>query len=374
MTIPLFEPIKLRGVTAPNRLALSPMCQYSAVDGMFGDWHFANLARFAVGGFGIVIVEAATVAPQGRVTYGDVGIWKDQHIESLRRLATFVKEQGGVPAIQLAHAGRKASTHRPWEGNLPLTSDGAEKSWEVVGPSAVAVAEGWQIPTALDYSAMERLRDDWVSAAHRAHAAGFEMIEVHAAHGYLLNSFLSPLSNLRNDEFGGDIAGRMRYPLEVIAAVRAAWPDEKPLSVRISAVDGLVGGWTIEDSVVFARELKRIGVDLVDCSSGGIGGSATAVRLPRSFGFQVPFAEQVRKEAEIGTIAVGLIIDPHMANDIIAGGKADIVAIGREALVEPNWPHLAARDLSGQPGYDRWPKQVGWWLEKRDASLASSSS
>lgn len=371
MTIPLFEPIALRDKQAANRLALSPMCQYSAVDGMLNDWHFANLSRFALGGFGTIIVEAAAVAMQGRITHGDLGLWKDEHIPPLRRLTAFLRQQGSLPAIQLAHAGRKAATQRPWEGNLPLPPDGAEKPWQTVAPSALPVAENWPVPAALEHDAMERLIQDWVAATCRADAAGFDMIEVHAAHGYLLHSFLSPLSNQRNDAFGGDRAGRMRFPLQVVAAVREAWPDEKPLSVRISAVDGLEGGWEIEDSVAFARELKRLGVDLVDCSSGGLGGSATAVRIPRSYGFQVPFAEQVRHEADIRTIAVGLVVEPEMANAIVAQGKADIVALGREALVAPNWPHLAARTLSGKPSYDNWPPQAGWWLERRDASLAS---
>jgi len=372
MTIPLFEPIALRGVTAANRLALSPMCQYSAVDGMANDWHFAHLSRFALGGFGTVIVEAAAVNAQGRITHGDVGLWKDAHVAPLQRLTSFLRQHGALPAIQLAHAGRKGATQRPWEGNLPLPPDGAEKPWQTVAASAVPVAENWPVPEPLDQEAMEGLKGDWVAAARRAEAAGFDMIEIHAAHGYLLNSFLSPLSNLRNDAYGGDRAGRMRFPLEVVAAVRAAWPDDKPLSVRISAVDGLDGGWSIEDSVVFARELKRLGVDLVDCSSGGLGGSATNTRVPRGFGFQVPYAEQVRREADIRTITVGLIVEPEMANAIIAEGKADMVAIGREALVEPNWPHLAARTLAGKPSYQNWPAQAGWWLERRDASLASS--
>ena len=373
MSIPLFEPITLRGVTAANRLALSPMCQYSAVDGMLSDWHFANLSRFALGGFGIVMVEATAVNLEGRVGYGDVGLWKDEQIAPLRRLAGFLKEHGSIPAIQIGHAGRKAATQRPWEGAGPLPPGGSETPWQVVAPSAAAMSDGWPMPQALDRDAMDRLREDWVAATCRAAAAGFELLEVHAAHGYLLHTFLSPLSNLRNDAFGGDLAGRMRYPLEIIAAVRAAWPQDKPLSVRISAVDGLVGGWSIEDSVVFAKGLKRVGVDLVDCSSGGLGGGVTAARLPRTDGYQVPFAAQVRREAEIGTIAVGLIRDPHAANDIIAEGLADIVAIGREALVEPNWPHLALHALSGAPHYQKWPSQAGWWLERRDASIAASS-
>lgn len=371
MTIPLFEPIALRSRQSANRLALSPMCQYSAVDGMFNDWHFANLSRFALGGFGTIIVEAAAVQERGRITHGDLGLWKDAHVAPLQRLTAFLRQQGSLPAIQLAHAGRKAATQRPWEGNLPLPPDGAEKPWQIVGPSAVPVAENWPVPTPLEHGAMERLVEDWVAATRRADAAGFDMIEVHAAHGYLLHSFLSPLSNQRNDAFGGDLAGRMRFPLTVVAAVRAAWPDEKPLSVRISAVDGLEGGWEIEDSVAFAQELKRLGVDIVDCSSGGLGGSATAVRIPRSYGFQVPFAEQVRREADIATMAVGLVVEPQMANAIVAEGKADMVAIGREALVEPNWPHLARHALSDKPAYENWPPQAGWWLERRDASLAS---
>lgn len=366
--------LSLRDVTMKNRIAISPMCQYSAIDGMVGDYHFAHLARFALGGAGLVMVEATAVTAQGRITHGCPGLWEDAQIAPMARIAAFIRAQGSVPAIQLGHAGRKGSMQRPWYGNGPLNAEDAARGdhpWEIIAPSAIPMDEGWLTPRAMEQADMDALIAAWCAAAERALRAGFDVIELHAAHGYLLHSFLSPLSNQRNDAFGGDRAGRMRFPLQVVAAVREAWPDEKPLSVRISAVDGLEGGWEIEDSVAFARELKRLGVDLVDCSSGGLGGSATAVRIPRSYGFQVPFAEQVRHEADIRTIAVGLVVEPEMANAIVAQGKADIVALGREALVAPNWPHLAARTLSGKPSYDNWPPQAGWWLERRDASLAS---
>lgn len=372
MNIPLFEPFAIRGLTIPNRLALSPMCQYSAVDGMLNDWHFANLSRFAIGGFGLVMTEACSVNLRGRLTHGDLGIWQDEQVEPLKRLVAFLKSQGAVPAIQLGHAGRKASSQRPWEGNAPLTEDGPEPAWKTVAPSALPAGKNWPTPEAMSQDDMAKLLEDWVAATKRANAAGFELLEVHAAHGYLLNSFLSPLSNQRNDEFGGNLDGRMKFPLQVIEAVRSAWPAEKPLSVRISAVDGMKGGWSIDDSVIFAARLKRLGVDLIDCSTGGIGGQTAPVRIPRHFGFQVPFAEQVREQAEIATIAVGLVVEPEMANEIIAEGRADIVALGREALVQPNWPHMARRKLSGEPDWDEWPPQVGWWLERRDASLAYS--
>ena len=352
------------------------MCQYSAVGGQLGDWHFANLSRFAIGGFGTVMLEVNAISEQGRVTYGDLGIWSDDHIPGLTRMSRFLREWGSVPAIQIGHAGRKGSTARPWEGNLPLpTGPGeGERGWQTVGPSSLSVGEDWPMPEVLDDAALTALKSDWVDAARRADAAGYDLIEIHSAHGYLLNQFLSPISNVRQDSYGGDLEGRMRFPLEVIAAVRDVWPDGKPISVRISAVDGVEGGWTLEDSVVFAKKLKELGIDLVDCSSGGIGGGATAVRVPRHAGFQVPFAETLRSETGIGTIAVGLITDPEMANAVIAENRADIVALGREALVQPNWPHLARQALSGGPSWEEWPPQAGWWLERRDASIAASKA
>jgi 2,4-dienoyl-CoA reductase-like NADH-dependent reductase (Old Yellow Enzyme family) len=365
----------MRGVTAKNRIMLSPMGQFCSVDGFFGDWHFSHLSRFVIGGFGIVMVEAASVNLEGRIGPGDLGVWDDVQIPALKRIADFCREYGVVSAIQLGHAGRKGSHSRPWMGGkpLPLDNSGEEKGWTVFGPSAVAVADGWPIPEELDHAGLERIKDDWIAATRRSHAAGFDMVEIHACHGCLLHTFLSPLSNLRSDEFGGDLQGRMRYPLEIVKAVREVWPSEKPLVVRISAVDAVEGGATIEDSVAFSKELKKLGVDFVDCSSGGIGGAGTDGRLVRYPGFQVPFSDQIRHEAEIGTIAVGLIVEPQMANQIIEDGQADIVAIGREALVYPNWAFHARKALFGRDGYEEWPAQVGWWLNKRDESIANSA-
>jgi 2,4-dienoyl-CoA reductase-like NADH-dependent reductase (Old Yellow Enzyme family) len=369
----LFTPLTLREVALRNRVVISPMCQYSAVDGIANDWHFAHLARFALGGAGLVFVEATAVHRDGRITHGDLGLWSDAQIPPLQRIAAFLKAQGAVPAIQLAHAGRKASMQRPWHGNGPIDdSDRArgEDVWRIVAPSALAMDEGWLVPAELDRAEMAMLREHWRSAALRALAAGFEVIEVHGAHGYLLNAFLSPLANRRNDAYGGDREGRMRFPLEIAETVRAAWPKEKPVFFRVSAVDGVEGGWTLEDTLALARALAARGIDVIDCSSGGIAGSATAARIPRAPGFQVPFAERVRRETGMKTMAVGLIIEPHQAESVLENGQADLVAIGREALYDPNWPLHAERALRGEAaGFADWPVQAGWWLERRERGL-----
>ena len=370
----LFRPLSLRGVSLRNRIVISPMCQYSAVDGLASDWHLVHLGRFALGGAGAVFVEATAVHPRGRITHGDLGLWSDAHTPPLRRIARFLAEHGAVPAIQLAHAGRKASMQRPWHGNGPIDdTDRArgEDAWPVVAPSPLPLDEGWLVPHELSPTEMAELREAWRRAALRALEAGFEVVELHAAHGYLLHEFLSPLSNRRSDAYGGDRAGRMRFPLEVAETLRAVWPQDRPVFVRLSAVDGIEGGWTLEDSVAFARELKALGVDAVDCSSGGLAGSATAARVPRGLGFQVPFAERIRREAEIPTMAVGLIVEPRQAEDILQNGQADLVAIGREALFDPNWPVHAERALgaAGDGVFASWPVQHGWWLERRERAL-----
>ena len=347
----MFEPITVRNVTAKNRILISPMCQYSAIDGIANDWHLVHLGKFAQGGAGMVMVEAAAVTAEGRITHGDVGLWHDGQIAPLQRIAAFLKDNGSVPAIQLAHAGRKASMQRPWFGNAALdASDRArgDLPWRTVAPSAIAMDEGWLTPDALDVAELASLREHWRLATLRAVEAGFDFLEVHCAHGYLLHAFLSPLSNRRTDAYGGDRAGRMRYPLEIIETVRAAWPADKPLSVRISSVDGVEGGLELDDQIAFAREAKARGADLIDCSSGGLMGSATAARIPRGYGFQVPYADEIRRQAEIATIAVGLILHPQQAEDILAQGHADIIAIGREALFDPNWPLHAQMALGGE--------------------------
>jgi len=365
----LFRPIKLRGVEARNRIVISPMCQYSAHEGHMDDWHVVHLGRFATGGAGIVFTEATAVQKSGRITHGCPGLWTDSQIPVHARITEFAKRNGAVPAIQLAHAGRKSGMQRPWFGNGPLNDADLARGdmpWTPVGPSALPVAEGWPMPHALSESDIEQLIADFVSAAKRALAAGYLIAEVHGAHGYLLHSFLSPLSNKRNDKYGGDLAGRMRLALEVTAAVRAVWPDDLPLFFRTSAVDGTPEGWSLEDTVVLATELKRMGVDVMDCSSSGIAGSATAsVPKKRQPGFQVNYAERVRMDAQMMTMAVGLITHPKQAEDILTQGRADLIAIGREALVNPMWGLHAAQALGMDPQFEMWPEQSGWWLASR---------
>ncbi len=365
----LFEPITIRGVEIPNRVVISPMCQYSAVDGYPNDWHVVHLGRFATGGAGLVFTEATGVVPEGRITPGCAGMWSDDQIPIYTRICSFLKEHGAVPGIQLGHAGRKASTKRPWEGGKPLDDEDAargEPPWQTVAPSALPVGEGWHMPKALSVEEIAGLVESFVAATKRALQAGYEIIEIHGAHGYLIQSFLSPLGNQRNDAYGGDLQGRMRFALEVTEAVRAAMPDDKPLFFRISAVDGTEGGWQLEDSVVLAKELKALGVDVIDCSSGGIRGPVSMANVKRPAGFQVPFAETVRREAGIMTQAVGLITHPRQADAILEAGQADFIAIAREALNNPNWAHHAALMLGADPVYAEWPSQYRWSLSKRE--------
>ena len=365
----LFREIALREVKARNRIVVSPMCQYSAKDGQVTDWHLVHLGKFAQGGAGIVFVEATAVERRGRITHGDTGIWEDAQIQGLARISAFIKANGATPALQLAHAGRKASMARPWYGNGPLTPEDlarGDKPWSIVAPTAKPVGEGWIASRKLQAGDLQHLKEAYRQATRRAHAAGFDILEVHAAHGYLLHSFLSPLSN------EGPLEERMKFPLEVAKVVRDAWPAQKPMFVRVSSIDDVEGGWTIDDTVVFSNRLKDIGVDVVDCSSGGILGSATAatrVLVPRVPGFQLPFAERVRKETGLKTMAVGLIITPQQAEEALAAGRADLIAIGREALWDPNWPLHAAQALGADPEFAHWPVQYGWWLTRREGLL-----
>ncbi len=372
MTAKLLTPISLRSIIARNRIVISPMCTYSATNGMVDDWHLAHLGKFALGGAGIVFVEATAVEARGRITHGDVGIWSDDHAEALGRIAKFLKTHGAMPALQLAHAGRKASMARPWYGNAALTPEDlarGDKPWDIVGPCAEPMEPGWIRPKAMDRGDIDTVIAAFVAGAKRGLAVGFEIAEVHGAHGYLIHNFLSPISNKRTDGYGGDLAGRMRFALEVVEAVRAAWPADKPLFYRASSVDGIDGGWQLDDTVELARALKARGVDVIDCSSGGIAGSATAAAVPRGLGFQVPFASRVRREVGIATQAVGLILDGPQAEAILQAGDADLLAIGREALVDPFWAHHAARAL-GAEGFADWPQQYAWWLERRARVLA----
>jgi 2,4-dienoyl-CoA reductase-like NADH-dependent reductase (Old Yellow Enzyme family) len=373
MSLLLFTPIRLRDVSVRNRLVISPMCTYSAIDGMVSDWHLVHLGKFALGGAGVVFVEATAVEARGRITHGDVGIWSDAHAQALAGIVAFLKAHGAAPALQLAHAGRKASMQRPWFGNAALTPEDRRRGdlpWDIVAPSAIPVAEGWLQPKAMERTDIDAVIAAFVAGAKRGLAVGFEIAEIHGAHGYLINSFLSPISNKRTDDYGGTAAGRMRFALEVAEAVRAVWPADKPLFFRISAVDGVDGGWQLDDSVELARALKARGVDVIDCSSGGILGSATAAAIPRTLGFQVPYAARIRREAGVMTQAVGLILDGPQAEAILQAGDADLIAIAREVLVDPFWALHAARALGADTDFDQWPVQYGWWLERRAKTLA----
>ncbi|MEN9935659.1 MAG: hypothetical protein RLZZ387_2238 [Chloroflexota bacterium] len=349
----LFSPMTLRGVTLRNRIGVSPMCQYSSVSGgLANEWHLVHLGARAAGGSGLVIVEATAVEARGRITRHDLGLWSDAQIAPLARVARFIRQQGAVAAIQLAHAGRKAGTARPWEGGGPLSD--LEGGWEPVGPSAVPFDEGHRTPQELSVEQIGVLQTAFVDAAVRAREAGFELVELHAAHGYLMHSFLSPLSNRREDQYGGDFAGRTRFVLETVRAVREVWPDDLPLAVRLSATDWAPGGWTPEETVELSRLLRAAGVDLVDCSSGGM---VPRAQVPVGPGYQVPFAEAVRREAGVASAAVGLITSPAQADEVVRSGRADVVLLGRELLREPQWPLRAARELGHSapvpPQYER---------------------
>ncbi len=365
----LFTPFAIRGTVLRNRIVVSPMCQYMAVDGRLQDWHLTHHSRFALGGFASVLVEATAVARDGRITPGCTGIWEDAQIDGLKRISDLHRRHGVMPGIQIGHAGRRASMTRPWDGARPLPADGEERPWATVGPSAVPEKEGYPVPRALTVAEIEDVIAAFTAATRRAMAAGFEILELHGAHGYLLHSFFSPISNRRNDAYGGDHRKRMRLPLAVAEAVRKTWPAEKPLFYRVSAVDGVEGGLAIEDSVALAKELKALGVDVIDCSSGGIAGSVTLATRKLTRGFQVHFAEAIRREAGTATMAVGAILDGPQAEAILAAGQADLIAIGREALADPNWAYHAARTLGLADPYAVLPKQYGFYLERRASVL-----
>lgn len=369
----LFTPLRLRGVTARNRLVLSPMVQYRARDGLPNDFHLVHLGRFAQGRMGIVFTESTAVEPRGRVTHRDCGIWNDEQMHAFRRITDYLRAEGSLSAIQLAHAGRKGSAARAMDGGGPLPAADIAAGfapWQVVGPTAEPVGDGWLVPQALSVPQIDTIVQAFAVAAQRADTAGFDIAEVHGAHGYLIASFLSPVSNTRNDLYGGDLAGRMRLALEVTRAVRAVWPAHKPLFFRVSSVDGAPCGWGIADTVALAQALGRLGVDVVDCSSGGLTTIGTAAVVPRGLGFQVPFAAAVKRQAGIRSMAVGLILDGPQAEGILRAGDADLIAIGRQALADPSFALRAARALGCDPGYAMWPEGTGWWLDKRDKTLA----
>ncbi|MEV0118834.1 NADH:flavin oxidoreductase/NADH oxidase [Streptomyces sp. NPDC050844] len=345
----LFEPYTLRSLTIPNRVWMAPMCQYSAEvfgpnAGVANDWHFAHYAARATGGTGLIILEASAVSPEGRISPADLGIWNDTQVTALRRITDFVKSQGSRVGIQIAHAGRKASTDRPWKGGAPIAPD-AEEGWQPLAPSPLAFGDDHTVPTELTTDQIQEVVDQFAAAAQRALDAGFDVVEVHGAHGYLIGEFLSPHSNERTDEYGGSFEGRTRFALEVVDAVRKVWPEDKPLFFRISATDWLEqNGWTPDDTVRFARLLEDHGVDLLDVSTGG---NATGVRMPIGPGYQVPFAARVKAETDLPVAAVGLITEPEQAEKILANGEADAVLLGRELLRDPYWARRAARELGG---------------------------
>jgi 2,4-dienoyl-CoA reductase-like NADH-dependent reductase (Old Yellow Enzyme family) len=349
MAVKLFSTFKVRSLEFRNRIFVSPMCQYSATDGVPNDWHLVHLGSRAVGGAALVIVEATGVTAEGRISPGDLGIWNTTHVEAFKRITSFITAQGAVPGIQLAHAGRKSSTPLQWLGERSLHAD--EGGWLPVAPSPIAFGEGYATPHELSKSEIATLVTRFVEATRRALAAGFKVIEIHMAHGYLLHEFLSPLSNYRKDEFGGDLEGRMNFPLQVAQAVRKSWPSELPLFVRISASDWAEGGWDLEQSIKFVRKLREMEIDLIDCSSGG---NIRGVKIPLGPGYQVPFASAIRKEAGIATGAVGLITEPQQAEDILQRGDADAIIMARAFLKDPYWPLHAANVL----GVDfPWPTQ-----------------
>jgi 2,4-dienoyl-CoA reductase-like NADH-dependent reductase (Old Yellow Enzyme family) len=348
--VQLFEPLRLRDVRLRNRIAVSPMCEYSSEDGFATDWHFVHLGSRAVGGAGLVMTEAAAVLPEGRISPQDLGMYLDAHVEPLARIARFVHDQGAVAGAQLAHAGRKASTARPWEGGGPLTLE--QGGWRpILAPSALAFAEGGIVPQAMTRDDIVWAIEGFSQAAARALAAGFRVIEIHAAHGYLIHEFLSPVSNTRTDEYGGSFENRARFLREIVAAVRSVWLERLPLFVRISATDWVDDGWRLDDAVALARDLRDAGVDLIDCSSGG---TVPGAAIPLGPGYQVPFAERIRREADIMTAAVGLITEPHQADEIIRQGRADLVVLARAMLRDPYWPLHAASVLDVDV---EWPSQ-----------------
>ena len=345
----LFSPLKLREITFRNRIFVSPMCQYSAVEGVPNEWHMVHLGSRAVGGAGLILAEATAVSPEGRISPGDLGLWDHEQMDAFAKIIKFIEKEGAVPGIQLGHAGRKASTSAPWNGGKLLRPD--QGGWDVVGPSAIAYSPDYVVPHALTIKEIDDLVKKFKESTVRATRAGFKVIEIHMAHGYLIHEFLSPSSNHREDEYGGSLEGRMKFPLRVAAAVREAFPAAYPVIARISATDWAEGGWDLEQSIVFCRELKNLGIDMIDCSSGG---QVAHAHVPLGPGYQVLFAAAIRREVGIATAAVGLITNAQQAEDILESGDADAIFLGREMLRDPYWPLHAAREQ----GVDiQWPAQ-----------------
>ncbi|WP_338549353.1 NADH:flavin oxidoreductase/NADH oxidase [Roseovarius phycicola] len=369
----LFSPFQLRDVTFKNRIAVSPMSQYRAKEGLANDWHMVHLGRFALGGAALIYAEATAVTKDGRRTHGDLGLWTDEQADSLAPVTRFIEAEGAVPGVQLAHAGRKASERRPWHGETPVDADDnlarGETPWRVIGPSNIPYATGWNIPHEMTEADIENVIDAFGQAARRAQAAGFRVIEVYAAHGFLIHQFLSPIANKRSDRWGGKPENRRRLAIEIARAIRLEWKDNLPLVFRLSATDYLNGGIEIEDTIETAKALKAEGVDMIDCSTGGIGGKTRPKRMVIEQGFQVQYAEAVRSCADIASMAVGFLWDADMCETIIREERADMVALARELLDDPNWPLHAAAALGLDKDRAMWPVEAGWWLTRRDRVL-----
>lgn len=367
----LFQPYQLRELTLRNRIVVSPMATYSAEDGFVTDWHVQHVGKLAAGGAGLVFVEQSSVNTQGRITHGCLGIWKDEHVAGLKRLTALITSLGAASAIQIAHSGRKGASQRPWEGGGPLgdadIAARGEGPWEICAPSSIPFDTGCQSPTEMSHAAIDQVVEDYRAAFIRARDAGFDVCELHCAHGYLMHSFLLPLGNQRQDEYGGDRAGRMKLPLRIAGVMREIWPDHLPCFVRVSSVDGMGVGWQLEDSVAYAIELKKLGIDMIDCSSGGFKLPAENNLVARTTGFQLPFSERIRNESGLPTMGVGLIRTGEQAAIALQDGRADLIALGRELLWNPNWPMQIATEHDEANGWKLMPPQYGWWLRRRKA-------
>ena len=368
--VPLFSSFKIKSKSFRNRIVLSPMCQYKAKDGVISDWHFQHYSRFAFSGLGAAFVEATGVSPEGRIGHGCTGIWSDNHVEGLSKIAKIFNEYNCLSGIQLAHAGRKASYLRPWDGASPITeNDKVEPAWQTIGPSAIPINNSSPVPKEMTVEDINKVREDFKKAAQRADKAGFDIIEIHGAHGYLLHSFFSPLSNQRNDQYGGNFENRIRFAMEIIADIKSVWPDNKPLFYRLSSIDAPGQGANLEDNIMLAKSLKSVGVDVIDCSSGGITGSPVLTKSKIIPGFQVPYSEKIKKDAEISSMAVGAIISADQANEIISNKRADLVAMGRELLADTQWVYKAATYFNLENAKDYLPDSYSFYLSRRDEYL-----
>ena len=371
---PLFSSLKIKSKTFRNRVVLSPMCQYKAKDGIISDWHLQHYSRFAFSGLGAAFIEATGVSPEGRIGHGCTGIWSDDHVEGLSKIVKTFNQYDCLSGIQLAHAGRKASFLRPWDGASPITeNDKIEPAWQTIGPSAIPINNSSPVPKEMTIEDINRVKEDFKNAAIRANIAGFDILEIHGAHGYLLHSFFSPISNMRNDQYGGNFENRIRFAMEIIADIKSVWPENKPLFYRLSSIDAPGQGATIEDNVQLAKSLKIAGVDVIDCSSGGITGSPVLTKSKIIPGFQVPYSEKIKKEAEISSMAVGAIINADQANEIIFNKRADLVAMGRELLADTQWVYKAATHFKLENAKSFLPDSYSFYLSRRDDFLDRSA-